>query len=142
MSANTAEVALKSGLSILEPLMRAHGFSVHLTGMGSSSGGPFATAEYRRGNRRLEVHYRHTLGLITYHLGSASLSHEDYMWSVLGQRWASHYPGFSSDPLDGFRHLREDLEQYAHEFLEGPDIEFLKHIDLTAAAKNSASRLP
>jgi hypothetical protein len=41
------------------------------------------------------------------------------MRAVLGRRGGNHYPGFSEDPLDGFRHLRYDLERYCSEFLSG-----------------------
>jgi hypothetical protein len=29
------------------------------------------------------------------------------------------YPGFADDPLDGFRHLRADLERFGDDFLTG-----------------------
>ncbi len=49
------------------------------------------------------------------------------------QCWASqirpHYPGFSDDPLDGFRHLRDDLVEYGKDFLIGSDDDFLRHIE-------------
>lgn len=102
----------------------------------------YASTEFIRGDRRLEIHFRHSLGLVTYHVGSVSLSHEDYMWSVIGKRWASHYPGFSQDPLDGFRDLRQDLEQYGAVFLSGTDSEFLKCANAAASLKNAESRLP
>src|SRR5208283_2251673 len=53
-----------------------------------------------RVDRSLELHFRHSLGLVTYRVGRISLAHEDYMWAVVGQRSATHYPGFSTDPLD------------------------------------------
>lgn len=102
---------LRAGVLILNDLLEPHEFVSLLTDAGIGSGGQYASAEFRRGNRRLELHFRFSLGLVTYHVESAALSHEDYMWSVLGKRWASYYPGFSEDPLDGFRHLRRDLEQ-------------------------------
>ncbi len=133
---------LKAGVLILKELMTEHRFSSWLTAGGKSSGGMFASAEFLRGNRRLELHLRYTLGLVTCHVGNVSLSHEDYMWSVLGKRWASHYPGFSQDPLDGFRDLRRDLEEYGAAFLSGTDSDFLKCAENAALLKSHSSRLP
>ena len=41
------------------------------------------------------------------------------MRELLGGGSAHHYPGFSDDPLDGFRHLAHDLENFAGDFLIG-----------------------
>jgi hypothetical protein len=133
---------LTAGVAILGHLMRSHGFEYTSTSAGVGSGGSYAAGEFRRANRSLELHFRYSLGLVTYHLGSAALSHEDYMWSVLGKKWASHYPGFSGDPLDGFRHLLLDLEQRASDFLGGSDSDFMKHVERAEFLKNGRSRLP
>jgi hypothetical protein len=66
-------------------------------------------------------HFRHSLGMVTYHLDSLSMSHQEYMRSVIGRPNASHYPGFSDDPMDAFRHLQLDLEEHYVDFLEGSD---------------------
>lgn len=133
---------LKAGIGILGPTMIPHGFTGSVKDTGRSSGGPFAAGEFRRGNRALELHFRFTLGLVRYHLGSVSLSHEDYMWSVIGQAFQSHYPGFSDKPLDGFRHLRMDLEEHAQAFLTGSDADFLLHVDNIVKLKRQKPRLP
>ena len=133
---------LKAGVLILNDLMARHQFSESLTAAGRGSGGTFASAEFLRGNRRFELHFRYSLGLVNYHVGNVSLSHEDYMWSVLGKRSASHYPGFSEDPLDGFRDLRRDLEEYGAAFLSGVDADFLKCAEHAALLKRHWSRLP
>jgi len=133
---------LKAGVLILRELMTNHQFSDSLTAAGKGSGGIFASAEFQRGNRRLELHLRHSLGLVQYHVGNVSLSHEDYMWSVLGKRWASHYPGFSEDPLDGFRDLRRDLEEYGAAFLSGTEADFQKCAEIAALLKSNSPRLP
>ena len=82
------------------------------------------------------------MGLVTYHVGDLELSHEDYMWSILGGRWRSEYPGFSKEPLDDFRHLRADLERHCMDFLAGPDAVFESHVRRAEALKKTASRLP
>ncbi len=140
-AANPLET-LKAGVGILDDLMKQHQFSASTNVIGQGSGGTFASNEFIRGNRKLEIHFRYSLGLVTYHVGKISLSHEDYMWSVIGKRWASHYPGFSRDPLDGFRDLRRDLEDYGATFLTGTDIDFFKCAELAASLKHVGSRLP
>ena len=133
---------LKAGVLILKELLSEHRFSDSLIASGRGSGGTFASAEFLRGNRRLELHFRYSLGLVTYHVGSLTLSHEDYMWSVLGKRWASHYPEFSKDPLDGFRELRWDLEEYGAAFLSETDTDFLKCAENVALLKSREPQLP
>ena len=96
------QLALKAGVAILGDLMRSHGLTFTATTSGVGSGGSFAVGEFRRGNRSLELHYRYSLGLVTYHVGHWALSHEDYMWSVMNRRWGSDYPGFSKEPLMPF----------------------------------------
>ena len=91
-------------------------------------------------NRALELHFRHSLGLVRYHIGSSSIVHEDYMWSAIGRRHASEYPGFSTDPLDGFRHLLHDLESHGTDFLQGSDAEFLRHLQSAEQLRHNAPR--
>jgi len=133
---------LAAGVTILNDVMNQHGFSASKNATGRGSGGTFASTEFTRGDRKLEIHFRYNLGLVTYHVGKVSLSHEDYMWSVIGKRWASHYPGFSKGPLDSFRDLRQDLEEYGAAFLSGTDADFLRFAEGVDSLKNVESRLP
>lgn len=133
---------LMAGVKLLQSFMNSYGFVYTPTHSGIGSGGKFASGEFRRENRRLELHFRHSLGLVTYHVGSVSISHDEYMWSVLGRRWASKYPGFSDDPLDGFRSLLVDLEQHGTDFLAGSESDFLKRVEHFRELKRHAPRLP
>jgi hypothetical protein len=110
---------LSEGRGILDPVMHRHGFSFKAGPAGPSSGGPYASGAYVNGNRKLEIHFRHSLGLVTYHYGKTSLDHESYMHSLLGTNGGSRYPGFSEDPLDPFRGLAYDLDNFASAFLNG-----------------------
>jgi hypothetical protein len=110
---------LREGSKILDRVLRPHGFTFVEGPSGSGSGGHFAAGNYVRGDRRLELHFRHSLGLVTYHIGALSASHEAYMRDLLGREGGNRYPGFSDDPLDGFRHLAHDLERFAADFLSG-----------------------
>jgi hypothetical protein len=113
------EEILRAGAEILRPIMEPSGFAFVEGQSGGSSGGRFARGDFVRGDRRLELHLRHSLGLVTYHVGPYSATHDAYMREVLGGRGGNHYPGFPSDPLDGFRHLAHDLATFAGDFLTG-----------------------
>jgi hypothetical protein len=85
-------------------------------------GGTSAIGEFRRGERRLELHVRRSLVLVRYHFGEESLSHEDLVRGVRALERIStepEYPGFSDDPAAGFRHLRADLDRFGDIFLTG-----------------------
>jgi len=112
MDRNPLEI-LKQGAKLLEPLLVSRGSRFNVVGDGRGSGGDFAVGEFRSRDRSLEVHFRYSLGLVTYYLGALSMGHIDYMRSVLGKRYASHYPAFSIDPLDAFRDLLLDLQAHS-----------------------------
>jgi len=118
-----SEILLR-GVEILDPVMRLHGYAFTFREADKGSGGDFAWGEYVRGERRLELHFRRSLGLVAYRGGPSVVQHEHYMRAKLGRNGGNQYPGFSDEPLDGFRHLAHDLEQYASEFLSGSDAEF------------------
>lgn len=101
--------------------MNPHGFHFVFDNAGESSGGNFASGSFVNGKRRLEFHFRDTLGLITYHIGGKSLSHEEYM-RLLGANAA--YPDFPKEPLDSFRSLASDLENFCADFLSGDGTQF------------------
>ena len=113
--------ALEAGCRVLDPLMSRAGFRFVPGPAGKGSGGNFASGSYVRRDRQLELHFRWSLGLVTYHYGPRALSHEAFMWSVLDGRPGNKYPGFSDDPIQGFRDLAEDLECHGEEFLTGSD---------------------
>jgi hypothetical protein len=46
------------------------------------------------------------------------------MRSVVPKGERPQYPGFSDDPLDGFRHLAHDLRKYCADFLVGSGADF------------------
>ena len=119
----------ETGCKILDPVMQRHGFVFNKGPSGKGSGGDFVSGHYVRGDRKLELHFRHSLGLVTYHMGSLSISHEAYMRALLGKEGGHKYPGFSEDPIDGFRGLRYDLEHYGSDFLYGSGEEFSRCVE-------------
>jgi len=109
--------ALLNGVQVLDPVLSPNGFQFRFRGEGKGSGGYFAFGEYVREDRRLELHFRHSLGLVTYHFADQSASHESYM-RELGVWEQCRYPGFSDDAAAPFHGLAHDLE-FAKDFLSG-----------------------
>ncbi len=110
---------LRAGRKILDEIMLPHGFIFVAEQFGKSCGGDYACGEYVRGDRKLEIHFRFSLGLVTYHIGALTITHQDYMRALLGKNGANKYPGFSDDPLDAFRDLKYDLANFCNDFLDG-----------------------
>jgi hypothetical protein len=115
---------LRQGSAILDPILRDYGFEFSWGGSGHSSGGLFAFGAFVNGDRKLELHYRHSLGLVKYHFGSMSLDHDSFMRVVLGPGGGNHYPGFSEKAESQFEDLKFDLEHFAEAFLLGNLNEF------------------
>jgi len=111
------EARLRAGAAAIARVLTPYGFRFEFRESGSSGGGPFASGEFVRGDRRLELHVRDNLGLVRYHLGSHSASHEYYM-KELGEWPRCDYPGFPNDPIDPFERLAHDLK-FAGEFVSG-----------------------
>jgi hypothetical protein len=118
-----AQELLREGAAILSRVLELHGFVLELGRTGNSSGGPYASAAYTRGNRRLEFHFRHSLGLVQYHIGNDSLEHETYM-RLMKVGESCLYPDFSKDPLDSFRSLAADIQTYCTDFTSGDGEQF------------------
>ncbi|WP_054029602.1 hypothetical protein [Desulfatitalea tepidiphila] len=117
---------LSDGTEILKPLMVKNGFQFFVEGKGQSSGGNFAFGSWKKEDRKLEYHFRFSLGLVEYSLCEKSIGHEFFLWALTGQKRIAKYPGSSEDPLDGFRRLFDDLNQYCAVFLSGSDSELEK----------------
>lgn len=134
---------LREGSAILDPILHQSGFAFQWGGAGTSSGGPFAYAAYVFGGRKLELHFRHSLGLVTYHFDDLSLSHDSYMRTLLGPNGGNHYPGFTDDPLAPFEDLKFDLEHHATAFLFGNKEEFVRCVNASKEweSKKGFSRL-
>ncbi len=106
---------LLNGAEILGRLLVPNGFEFQFGGEENGSGGKSVWGEFVRKDRRLELHFRSSLGLILYHVRRWSASHETYM-RELGVWPKCRYPGFSENPLDAFHDLAHDLK-FAEDFL-------------------------
>jgi hypothetical protein len=114
----TPRQLLERGVEELAPLLAPAGFTFVHTDAGDES----ASGEFRRGDRVLELRVRRSLNVVWYHFAEHTLSHEDLVRGVGALdkiEQAPQYPGFSEDPMDGFRHLRVDLERFGDIFLKG-----------------------
>jgi len=116
---------LQAGLRVLDPILTSRDFHWVFEGDGKGSGGKFAFGRYVKQDRFLQLHFRYTLGLVTYHLGVHSLDHESYM-RFLGVHGKNSYPDFPQDPIDSFHSLLKDLERYCSDFLSGDGQQFRK----------------
>jgi hypothetical protein len=132
---HTPEEFLKKGCTILDAVLVPRGFNFEFAGAGKGSGGHFATGSYANGERRIELHFRFSLGLVAYHFGSVSIGHKAYMGAILGSGGGNKFPGFSDGPLAGFRGLAYDLETYAKAFLAGDMAEFVRSVELAQKAE-------
>lgn len=51
---------------------------------GKGSGGIFAGGRYVKDDRSLSISFRHSLGYVTYRIGTVEVGHQDYMKYVAG----------------------------------------------------------
>ena len=120
---NDSSKLLERGVAELGAVLGPAGFEFIQSDEGVDGGGPFASGEFLKGDRRLELQVRKSLVLVRYHFDDEeSLSHEDLVRGVRGLEGISaegEYPGFSEDPRAGFRHLRHDLDRFGAVFLRG-----------------------
>jgi len=142
----SAEVkkTLLAGIEILNPVLKPHGFVFRIESSGKGSGGHFAGGAYRKSvwrrwlgghDRRLKLHFRYSLGLVTYSIGKDSLDHESYM-RLLGVYGQNKYPDFPDNPLESFRSLAMDIQNFCPDFTSGDGKDF--HALAAKLAENPA----
>ena len=102
----TPKVMMEAGNEILGTVLESAGFALKDTQLGHGSGGDFAVARWTKGAQFIEVHCRFALGIVRYGWEDEEFDHS-HVVGALGA--TTSYPGFSGDPLDGFRHLAQDL---------------------------------
>jgi hypothetical protein len=101
-----AEEMLGAGNSILAEVLLPAGFALGKTGSAKGSGGHFATAKWTRDAQFIELHFRYALGIVRYGWDEEAFDHRQVVGALVA---SASYPGFSDDPLGGFRHLAQDL---------------------------------
>jgi hypothetical protein len=98
---------MAEGNVLLGAVLEPAGFTPGAIESGHGSGGDFATTCWTRGAQAIAISFRASLGMVEYRWGDESYDHS-HLVGALGV--TASYPGFSADPLDGFRHLAADLE--------------------------------
>jgi hypothetical protein len=132
-----AVTTLAEGCALLAPVFEPQGFTYEAGEATQDESQETACGAFARADgRRLELtvvrvlktdegedvaNARSVLRHVVYRLGPLVLPHEAYMAVVLGEEGSNQYPTFGGQPLDGFRHLRHDIECYATVFLRGPE---------------------
>jgi hypothetical protein len=136
----SAEI-FRAGCEILDRIMQPHGFQFVPDESGMSLYGAYTRGNYVRGDRRLELHLRYSLGLVTFHIGDVSVSHDAYLRALTKGEGGNQYPGFSDDPLDGFRHLAHDLQKFCDDFLSGDGKVLIAAVQDQRAREENAGKL-
>ncbi len=133
---------LEAGAEILKPTLGPYGFAFQMMRIAAqSSGGPFADGRFVSGTKQLELHFRWSLGGVTYIAGGHSLSHENYMRSLKVHRQAE-YPGYSKEPLAAFEHLASDIKRFCQDFLQGDGQEIVRYANELAVDPKKFKGLP
>lgn len=112
---------LLNGVKVLEPILQPCGFKFVLETQGLSSGGYSAGGAFVAGDKRLELHFRYSLGWVSYQIGAHKVNHADY---ITAQGGKGRYPGFSKKPIDAFRNMADDLRKYGALFLKNETTQF------------------
>jgi hypothetical protein len=114
---------LSEGVAALRDVLGPHGFVYRTGEAGVGSGGAFATGSFVRGDRCLELSFRHGLGQVKYRLGESLLDHEAYLRRT--GHWAERrYPDFGADHIESFRALAQDIASFCTDFLRGEGDQF------------------
>ncbi len=109
---------LAQGSTIIEGLLREHGFKSAGVREEKTKGKSVAVVDFERRGRAVELQVRSGVVIALYAAGERRLLHPDYM-ECLGATSLMRYPGLSKDPLDAFRRLRADIVRFAVPFLTG-----------------------
>ncbi len=126
-SARDPVSVMTAGAAILAGELSPAEFTVELTRHGRSSGGNFATGPVHPGRSVPGNPLPLFAGTDHLRVGGSRLSHADYL-AGLGQ--AGAYPGYDTDPLNGFRHLACRYQASATAIAAG----------MTAASRQPGSR--
>ena len=134
---------LHRGRAVLDPVLCSRGFTFRLIKEGSGSGGHFAVGRYEKPGRSIELHVRFELGIVIYRLNGSELRHQQLMDCLGVMREDQAYPGFSEDPVEGFEHLRQDLEGPLRAFVDGEeDARFLECAEEPVVTPDPERHLP
>jgi hypothetical protein len=109
---------LDAGARVIGVVVEPHGFVWALGKTYEGHPGNAARGAFVKGDRQLELGFRWSLGPVTYRVGTASVSHEALM-KYAGHHADAEYPGYSTEPLNAFRHLASDIQKFGGDFVFG-----------------------
>ena len=110
---------LEQGAKILAPKLEPLGYRFEVIQRPlQGSGGTFAVAGFRRGERLIRIWARFDNIRVNYVVGDVEFTHTDHM-RALGLERSAQFPGFNDgDPFSAFERLLHDLD-FCGEFLTG-----------------------
>jgi hypothetical protein len=134
MSATDESVFLSAGVERLRPLLEGVGFSYQPGDEAASSGGPFATGFFRRGDLEigLIVRDRNRLGCPNYSVGHGYAGHADLLWALGRDGQGRLVEGFTSyaatDGGDPFLAFEADLRDIILPALKESEVNFRRAV--------------
>jgi hypothetical protein len=135
----TPREAIDAGRKVLDPLLTSAGFRFESGADGQGSGGPFARSAYVKADLHLHFSYRRAVGDVHYVVGGETIEHTTLM-RMLGKYHDSKYASFDrSEPMSGFVALRDDLQAFCSDFLNGQGAELRR---LAIELRSQGGRLP
>jgi hypothetical protein len=134
---DSSAAKLAAGLNQLHPVLERHGFVRVGEETGNGSGGPFASATFANGERRLELWLRGDSLSVKYRVGVHELDHAMLMRELLGPAGPNRFPTHAEDAHAAFTALRHDLQCFCGDFLSGAGEEVRR----CAVAAERASQL-
>jgi len=136
MTTPLPEILVREGAAVLAAALVPNGFRFVAGEAGTGSGGPFASGRFVRDDRAIEFHVRYRLGLVSYRMGDAELSHEAYMRRA-GHWGSNRYPDFGAATADSFAALAHDLSAFCGDFVHGDGVLFASFAAAQAAAPDA-----
>lgn len=145
MNPDECKQVLLAGIEKTDPIFNSLGFVFEISGVGSSSAGPFASGFYSKDNKEIWLIYRDRAGLgaIIYQYHQIGIIHEDVMnylkksdvskLKYSGRKFAS----FSKGGGDPFEALAYDIQNFALEFLNSTPAEFEGVLQQISLAKKA-----
>jgi hypothetical protein len=140
------EEHLIKGSKILSTYLEPLGFKFLLVTKGQGSGGRFAHGQFVCEDRIIDLHFRYSLGLVSYQADNLILGHEDLI-DLLDKKGQNQYPNFSDDPIDAFNCMKWDLKYLLPDFTENNAVIFrqrapvkIKELEKIQIAKGNADK--
>lgn len=119
---------LQQGAKILAPKLEALGYRFEVIERPiQGSGGTFAVAGFRRGERLIRIWARFDNIRVNYVVADAEFTHTDHM-RALGLERSAQFPGFNDgNTFSAFRRLLHDLD-FCGEFLTGDAEQIIERV--------------